>query len=70
MDYTTIPPDEGENAGESGPPLGGYPIAAWQDTVFVYRTMSAETNNEFDDIIDWISPGILYSRLIAAGRMP
>jgi hypothetical protein len=26
--------------------------------------------NEFDDLVTWISPNILYNRLIAAGRLP
>ena len=27
-------------------------------------------NGQFDDIVDWISPNILLSRMIAAGRLP
>lgn len=26
--------------------------------------------NTFDDLVTWISPNILYNRLIAAGRLP
>lgn len=72
--FATVPPDEDENAGEGGAQLGGgptgltYPVAG--DTVFVSRTFSQDPGNEFDDILDWVSPNILYSRLIAAGRLP
>lgn len=35
------------------------------DIVFVSKNTS-----DFDDIVTWISPNILYNRLIAAGRLP
>lgn len=41
------------------------------DRVFIAHTpVSADSSNEFDDIVGWLSPNILYSRLIAAGRLP
>ena len=39
------------------------------DRVFVAHTPTTGAN-EFDDIIAWLSPNILYNRLIAAGRLP
>lgn len=39
------------------------------DRVFVARTPTTGTN-EFDDLVAWLSPNILYNRLIAAGRLP
>lgn len=41
------------------------------DRVFVAHTpVPAGTANEFDDIVAWLSPNILYNRMIAAGRLP
>ena len=39
---------------------------------FVSHERAGEThpNGEFDDIVIWLSPNILYSKLIAAGRLP
>ncbi len=37
---------------------------------FVFRTPTQPGPNEFDDLVTWISPNILYNRLIAAGRLP
>lgn len=39
------------------------------DRVFVAHTPTTGAN-EFDDIVVWLSPNILYNRLIAAGRLP
>ncbi len=39
------------------------------DPVFVAHTPTTGAN-EFDDIVAWLSPNILYNRLIAAGRLP
>ena len=41
------------------------------DSVFVSRLAGSMTaGGEFDDIVDWISPHILYNRLVAAGKLP
>ncbi|MFN4341179.1 MAG: type II secretion system protein [Azonexus sp.] len=40
------------------------------DRVFVYHTPTPPGPSEFDDLVIWISPNILYNRLIAAGRLP
>jgi len=40
------------------------------DIVFVKSTRSDVTNAEFDDLIKWISPNILYSKMIDAGQLP
>ncbi len=39
------------------------------DRLFVSHTQSTGTN-EFDDLVVWLSPNILYNRLITAGRLP
>ena len=69
--WSTLPSEnERENAGE-GIPMGGgpsgntYPIA--NNVNFVSANYS-EVN--FDDIITWISPYILYTRMIASGQLP
>lgn len=40
--------------------------------VFIFHepTPAAAPNGEFDDIVTWLSPNILYNRMIAAGRLP
>jgi prepilin-type N-terminal cleavage/methylation domain-containing protein len=40
------------------------------DRIFVSRTRSGGTSGEFDDIVTWIAPSILFNRLIAAGQLP
>jgi prepilin-type N-terminal cleavage/methylation domain-containing protein len=42
------------------------------DQVFVSHVPSPATapNGEFDDIVTWLSPNILFSRMLAAGRLP
>lgn len=42
------------------------------DRVFVSHvpSPSSAAGGEFDDLVTWISPNILYNRLIAAGRLP
>jgi prepilin-type N-terminal cleavage/methylation domain-containing protein len=42
------------------------------DPVYVSHTPTAtgSIDGEFDDIVIWLSPNILYNRMIAAGRLP
>ncbi|MEI7429175.1 MAG: type II secretion system protein [Betaproteobacteria bacterium] len=42
------------------------------DRVFVSHTQSPSgaAQGEFDDVITWISPNILFNRMISAGRLP
>lgn len=40
------------------------------DRAFVYHTVTTGGANPFDDQVIWLSPNILYNRLIAAGRLP
>lgn len=42
------------------------------DRAFVSHepTPDSAANGEFDDILVWLSPNILYNRMIAAGRLP
>jgi prepilin-type N-terminal cleavage/methylation domain-containing protein len=37
---------------------------------FVSTTYSDEGANQFDDILVWLSPNILFSRLVTAGQLP
>jgi prepilin-type N-terminal cleavage/methylation domain-containing protein len=57
----------GKNGGAV--PFSADELANWttsNDRVFVSTTPSAT----FDDIVVWLSPNILYNRMIAAGRLP
>jgi len=40
------------------------------DTVYVKSTRSDVSNAEFDDLVKWVSPNILYSKMIEAGQLP
>lgn len=63
--------DQQENVGTT---IGGgvsgtnYSVAA--DVVFVSRGASDLAGSEFDDLIVWLSPNSLYSRLVDAGHLP
>ena len=65
--------DEMENAGEAGAKMTNadgldYPIA--NDDIFVSKGFSTVEDDEFDDVVLWLSPYLLYSRLIDAGVLP
>jgi len=40
------------------------------DIVFVKSTRSGVAGSEYDDLVKWISPNILYSKMIDAGQLP
>jgi prepilin-type N-terminal cleavage/methylation domain-containing protein len=41
------------------------------DRLFVSHTPTpADGGNEFDDLVTWLSPNILYNRMITAGKLP
>lgn len=46
------------------------PQSANNDQVFVSHDPAATAGNEFDDQVIWLSPYTLYSRMIAAGKLP
>ncbi len=48
------------------------PNSANNDQVFVShtRTELGATNGSFDDIVTWLPPGILFNRLVQAGKLP
>lgn len=66
----------GKNGGYGGTGLdeaaNPNPNSTNNDRVFVYHTPtpSTATNGEFDDIVTWLSPNILYNRMVAAGKLP
>jgi type II secretory pathway pseudopilin PulG len=66
----------GKNGGYGGTGLdeAANPNAnsANNDRVFVSHvpTPSSAANGEFDDIMTWLSPNVLYNRMISAGRLP
>jgi prepilin-type N-terminal cleavage/methylation domain-containing protein len=40
------------------------------DCLFISRTYSSVAGTEFDDLIVWVSPGILMSRMVSAQKLP
>lgn len=55
----TVPADEQENLNMES-----------DDRFFVARERRDTTDNEFDDIVLWISPSVLMARMAAAGALP
>jgi len=56
--------DEGTNA-DVGVPVPG--------TIFVSKNITSNTGapgGDFDDIVSWLSPNILFNRMVAAGKLP
>ena len=49
-------------------PINNYRMA--DDTHFVLADYAEEGANAFDDIVVWISPNTLFSRMISAGQLP
>jgi hypothetical protein len=48
------------------------PNSADTDRLFVSRSYRGEGTaaGEFDDVLVWLSPHILYNRMVAAGKLP
>jgi prepilin-type N-terminal cleavage/methylation domain-containing protein len=66
---TPLPWDEVENAGEFNLPSEWTPDGVYllpKDRVFVDRTRAGD----FDDLVRWVSPNVLYARMMAAGLLP
>jgi hypothetical protein len=40
------------------------------DTTYVMKSFSRDDDNEFDDLVVWISPNILKNRMVMAERLP
>jgi len=40
------------------------------DTVFVSTARNDSTDNKFDDVVKWLSPSVLFSKMIAADQLP
>lgn len=59
--------DERENP---NPNSSSYPDPTPRRFVSHEPTPPESANGEFDDIVVWLSPNILYSRMIASGRLP
>lgn len=68
--------NQGENSGEMNSATNAageniaYPVAG--DRVFVSKVYSSidSTAGQFDDLIIWMSPYVLYSRMMEAGQLP
>lgn len=48
------------------------PNSTDNDRVFAFHvpSPSTATNGEFDDLVVWVSPNILFNRMVMAGRLP
>lgn len=65
-----------ENSGEltlgAGPSGVQYRVGGANNQVFVSRTYSnnSHPDGEFNDIVNWISPNVLYSKMLDANALP
>lgn len=57
--------NEEANAGDGTTQLGTYNVTNTND--FVYTTYSEDN---FDDQIVWLSPHVLFNKLVSAGKLP
>lgn len=57
-------------AGNSNPDTADSAAASRLDFVSRIQTESGTVSDEFDDLVAWLSPGILFNRMVAAGRLP
>lgn len=67
------PGDEMENINGRNAPTPGNATADTLDNAnvdFVSHPFSDGAAGEFDDIVTWLSPNILFNRMVAAGRLP
>jgi type II secretory pathway pseudopilin PulG len=46
------------------------PNSANADAVFVSRVRGGTAAAEYDDLMTWLSPNVLYARMVAAGQLP
>ena len=60
-------PDELENVGATIGSGSSYQVNA--NNVFVSRPFSDAPGGEFDDLLTWLPPNVLYGRLVAAGHL-
>lgn len=60
----------GKNGGDAGGADEAINLGANPIFVFHTPTPSSSTNGEFDDIVNWISPNIVFNRMVAAGKLP
>ena len=60
----------GEN-GAISPPVGADQVENTNlDANFVSKDFSDSAANPFDDLVVWISPNVLFNRMVTAGRLP
>lgn len=45
-------------------------VAGIGDRIFVSKVKSTVSGSEFDDLVTWIAPSMIFNRLIAAGQLP
>lgn len=60
----------GDGSDESHNPNPNTGVAADRAFISHLETASTSPQGEFDDIVVWLSPNVLYNRMIAAGQLP
>ncbi len=66
----SLGPNAATTGGVSGVEAQNIEGLATADRIFVRRDVSKVTGSEFDDVVTWIAPPLLFNRLIAAGQLP
>jgi hypothetical protein len=67
-------PGSAEQTENAETTLGGGPLGVnyrvSSNRVFTNALYRDDAGNQFDDLVTWISPNILYSRMVKAGVLP
>ena len=66
----SLGPNAATTGGTSADEAKNAQVLGSADRVFIKRDKSNVTGSEFDDVVTWISPPTLFSRLLAAGQLP
>jgi prepilin-type N-terminal cleavage/methylation domain-containing protein len=66
----SLGPNAATTGAVSGVEAQNFETLAAADRIFIKRDLSKVAGSEFDDVITWISPPLLFNRLIAAGQLP
>ena len=66
----SLGPNAATSGGTSADEAENAESLAGADRVFIKRDRSDVTGSEFDDVVTWISPPLLFNRLISAGQLP
>ena len=66
----SLGPNAATSGGVSTDEIKNAQALASADRVFIKKDRTGGTGAEFDDVVTWISPPLLFNRLLSAGQLP